>query len=111
MATVEVYLDNRPDGSDVRIPGLGVFENGTTTTVDEDVWERFKATHPDIDYDDDHTFEFTTEAYEKRAEAYNRAQEEDLEDLKKDELVEVATATGVPGASDMTKNELVEEIE
>lgn len=111
MAKVKVYLDNRPDGTDVRVPGLGVFENGTTTTVDEDVWRRFKAANPDSEYDDDHTFEFTTEAYEKRAEAYNRAQEEDLEELKKDELVEVATAAGVPSASDMTKDELVEEIE
>lgn len=112
MATVEVYLDNRPDGSEVRIPGLGIFENGTTTELDEDVWERYKAANPDEDYDDDHTFEFSTQAYEERAEAIRRLEEEeDLTDLKKDELVDVADTVGIPNADDMTKDELVEELE
>lgn len=60
MATVEVYLENRVDGSDVRIPGLGVFKNNTTTTIDEQVWRRYKAAHPDEEYSDSHTFKFGT---------------------------------------------------
>jgi len=56
MAKVEVYLENRPDDSDIRIPGLGVFKNNTTTEVDEKVWRRFKASNPD--YSDDHTFSY-----------------------------------------------------
>lgn len=44
----EVYIDlsNLPDGEEVEVPNLGVFENGVKSEVDEGRWERFLALQP-----------------------------------------------------------------
>ncbi len=43
---VKLRLDNRPKGANVTIPGLGSFENGYTSKVDDRVFNRYLRNHP-----------------------------------------------------------------
>lgn len=49
MATVEINYDNVAKGTKLEVPYLGVFENGSTSEVDDVKWERFLRNHPNAE--------------------------------------------------------------
>lgn len=129
MPQVKVAFDNIPEGQEVEVPYLGLFENGSTTEVDQDQWDRFVANAPGGErYEDQDTLEVGTEAAQRATEEHRTLREaalaettgqpadqeseseteaKPLSDYKKDELVEMAKGR-IEGASDMKKDELVE---
>lgn len=48
MYKVHVNLPNRPDGSRVYVPGLGTYDNGSTTEIEDFVAERAFNKYPRI---------------------------------------------------------------
>lgn len=106
MAKVSVNYDNLPKGKVVEITGLGQFKNGETSDVDDRRWERFKRQN---NYEGDSLTVGTQQAREA-TEALRTASEADLDDAKKDELVDAAGAVGVDQPSGKTKDELKQEL-
>lgn len=118
MPSVKVQLNNIPKGRGVAVPGLGRFNNGETTEVEQREWDIYLRVNPraksQIKGD---TLHITTEQYKQGTEATEAIQEaseggSDLTSLTRDKLEAVALNAGVDNPSQYgNKNELVKAIE
>lgn len=111
MAEVTVNLNNRPADSEIEVPILGLFKNGTTTQIDEGRWERYKNYRGEGNYPEDGKIVFSTEQVREEAEVRAEAEEavaavQDLDELKKDELVALADARGIDSTG-LNKGDLI----
>lgn len=113
---VKVDYDNLPNGAEVEIPYLGLFENGSSREVDEGDWQRFLDLQPGARerYEDESSVEFSTAQAESRTEAYSELNEAvdsgSLSDKNKDELVKLASEAGLE-TEGLKKAELVAALE
>lgn len=117
MPSVKVALDNLADDAEVEIPYLGKFKNNSTTEVDQVKWDRYVTLQPGADQlEGQDTLEVSTaqaaEQTEARAEAAETVEQtEDLNNLKKSKLVDLATALGIENPDQYNKDELIPLIE
>lgn len=133
MASVEIKYDNLPKGAKVEVPYLGVFENGSTTEVDDSKWNRYLNNFPGAEqYRETGKLVLGTAEARKLSEARSAAQDAaqeaqtspgggeasptdsgsqtPLEDRSKSELQEMARALQVEDADNKKKSDLVESI-
>jgi hypothetical protein len=93
MPTVRVNYDNLKEGAKVEIPYLGVFENGSTTEVDQRKWDRFVANWPSAGSLEGDTLELGTESANKASESHADA----VEAIEREHNEQVGTPTSEPG--------------
>lgn len=107
--TVKVQYDNLPADAEVEVPYLGIFKNGESREVDDAEWDRFVTAYPQNE--GVNTLELTTASAQEASEAYAQAAEaESLDELKKDQLAEIANASGIDDVKGKKKSELVEKL-
>lgn len=116
--SVKVDYDNLPEGAEVEIPYLGLFENGSSREVEDERWERFLDLQPGAreQYEGETSVEFSTAAAQRLSEAHAdlaeaaTSEEKPLSEYKKSQLKDMADAAGV-ATEGLNKDELVKALE
>jgi hypothetical protein len=107
MGTVTVKLSNRPEGAKVEIPYLGLFDNGSTTEVDDKKLARYHKA-----YGGEGDVVVDSEQNKKDAEARSEAAKvDDLHDLKVPQLRSLADAQGIDLPAGAKKDDVVDALE